>query len=149
MKTLHCCAYMSKKLKTGVRNFYWDKFSMGENFALQQNFCFRGDLFSREFFGRMRFKFRNRTEYIFRRSNILKINNRGGGMSTGHKRIENHISVEGAEAYSIVYVQIQRYFTILLLYWKACYSMFRGVVTTFISQLRLSFTRNAIAGIKS
>ena len=27
------------------------------------------------------------------------------------------------------------------------YSMFRGVVTTFISQLRLSFTRSAIAGI--
>ena len=29
------------------------------------------------------------------------------------------------------------------------YSMFRGVVTTFINQLRLSFTRSAIAGIKS
>ena len=29
------------------------------------------------------------------------------------------------------------------------YSIFRGVVTTFISQLRLSFTRSAIAGIKS
>ena len=28
-------------------------------------------------------------------------------------------------------------------------SMFRGVVTTFTSQLRLSFTRSAIAGIKS
>ena len=28
-------------------------------------------------------------------------------------------------------------------------SMFRGVVTTFISQLRLSFTRSVIAGIKS
>ena len=28
-------------------------------------------------------------------------------------------------------------------------AMFRGVVTTFISQLRLSFTRSAIAGIKS
>ena len=28
-------------------------------------------------------------------------------------------------------------------------SMFRGVVTTFISQLRLSFTRSAIAGITS
>ena len=28
-------------------------------------------------------------------------------------------------------------------------SMFRGVVTTFISQLRLSFTKSAIAGIKS
>ena len=31
----------------------------------------------------------------------------------------------------------------------ASYSMFRGVVTTFISQLRLSFTRSAISGIKS